>query len=41
MKPLPLMFASIVIVIFVVFLLAIVLWNSIFPGPHLTGNPGT
>jgi hypothetical protein len=39
MKRPPFMFAAIVVVIFVIFLLAIVLWTGVFPGPHLTSNP--
>ena len=37
MKPAPLMFAAIVIAIFVVFLLALMFWNQIFPD----ARPGT
>jgi hypothetical protein len=39
MKRPPLMFAAIVLVIFVVFLLIISFWTGVFPGPHLTSNP--
>jgi hypothetical protein len=31
----PLMFAAIVIVIFLIFLLAIGFWSDVFPGPYL------
>jgi hypothetical protein len=41
MKRPPFMFAAIVIVIFVVFLLAITFWTGVFPGPHLTSNPNS
>jgi len=35
MKRPPFMFAAIVIMIFIVFLLSIVFWTVVFPGPHL------
>jgi hypothetical protein len=33
------MFAAILVVIFLIFVLALVFWNQVFPGPHLTSNP--
>jgi hypothetical protein len=33
------MFAAIVIVIFIIFLITISLWTGVFPGTHLTSNP--
>jgi hypothetical protein len=41
MKPPPFMFAAILIVIFAIFLLSIVFWDQLFPGPHLTSNPNS
>lgn len=39
MKRPPLMFAAIVVVIFMVFLVAIMFWTGVYPGPHLTSSP--
>lgn len=41
MKPAPLMFATIIVLIFAMFLLALFGWLEVFPGPHLTSNPGS
>jgi hypothetical protein len=37
MKRPPLMFAAIVIVIFLIFMAALATWQQIFPGPYPTG----
>ena len=35
MKKPPLMFAAIVIVVFLIFMTALGVWNEVFPGPYL------
>lgn len=41
MKPPPFMFAAILLVVFLMFVAAILFSNWFTPGPHLTGNPAT
>lgn len=41
LKPAPLMFAAIVIVIFLFLLVWVLIWGGTMPGPYFTANPAS